>query len=455
MRRHDVIVIGAGPAGLAAAASAANRGLDVLVLDEQPGPGGQVHRAALSSPLPWLAAKAAPARALRDEAEAAGAHFVHGASVWAATADFRIGWETPEGHGQASAGAIVLACGAYERPWPFPGWTLPGVMGAGAAQATLKQAGLGADGAVLAGSGPLLHLLAAQYLRAGFRPAALLDTAPSGRWRASLRHLGRALLAGGAPLLAEGLGLLAAASRRRVPWLRGVSDLRAEGNGRLEWVRFRHGGGARSLPASHLFVNQGVVPQTGLAELLGCPMQWDSGDQAWRPQVDEWGASPLPGVFVAGDAAGIGGADAAVPRGRLAGLAVAARLGRGDPPAEPTHRLRRQLRAAMAARPFLNAWFAPIAEAPPDETLLCRCEEVRLAELRAALHAQPHPPKDANALKSLTRCGMGRCQGRGCGAALAAVMAQVAAVGPDDIVPLRRRLPLKPVRASTLMAWPS
>ena len=458
MKQHDLVVVGAGPAGLAAAATAAGAGLDVLLLDEQPGPGGQVHRAAETAPLPWIAAKSAVARSLAAEARAAGATLVSQASVWAVTKTLEIGWETPDGHGTASARAIVLAAGARERAWPFPGWTLPGVMTAGAVQVLLKQAGLGVDGAVLAGSGPLLYLLATQYLRAGFRPAAVLDTTPVNSFRRGLPHLPRALLGGGAPLLWSGLALLAKPVLARVPHWRGVDMLRAEGDGHVERVRFRHRGREHTIAAGHLFIHQGVVPQTTLVAALGCAMAWDTQLQAWAPVVDGSGATSVPGVHVAGDAAGIGGADAAVHRGRLAALAVAASLqpNAADVTEARTRPMRAALRRAMAARPLVDALYAPapnLALGMSDETVVCRCEEVTAGQIRTCLASGRVAARDANAVKSLLRIGMGPCQGRNCGAALCALIARETGCAERDVVPLRPRLPLKPVPATILMEF--
>lgn len=455
MRWHDVIVIGAGPAGLAAAATAAATGLDVLLLDEQPGPGGQVHRAAESAPLPWITAKTAAARRLVEEARGAGATFRFGASVWAATRELMVAWEGEGGAGSAGARALILATGARERALPFPGWTLPGVMAAGAAQIALKEAGLGADGAVLAGSGPLLHLLAAQYLRAGFCPAAILETTPSGAWRRAWRHLPRALLGGGAGTLLQGLGLLMRPRLAGVPHLRAVEGLRAEGAARLEQVRFRHRGEDRSIAARHLFVHHGVVAQMTMAAALGCPLAWSEGDAAWQPVTDGWGATPVAGVFVAGDGAGIGGATAAVHRGRLAALAAAAALGtmamaERDARAAPE---RAALARALSIRPLLDALYAPDPQAMatlPDDVILCRCEEVTAGAVRGVLRERRVAAADANALKSLTRAGMGPCQGRSCGAALCGLIAGERGVAERDVAPLRPRLPLKPVPALAL-----
>jgi thioredoxin reductase len=455
MRRRDVIVVGAGPAGLAAAATAAALGLDVLMLDEQPGPGGQVHRAAESAPLPWLAGKSAAARTLAAEARLAGAAIIPGASVWAVTRALEIGWEVDGGHGTATARAIILATGARERAWPFPGWTLPGVMMAGAGQILLKQAGLGADGAVLAGSGPLLYLLAAQYLRAGFRPAALLDTTPAGAWYRGLPHLRRALLGGGASLLRDGVGLLARPLLAGVPQWREVSGVRAEGAEALERVRFRRRGQEHEIAARHLFVHQGVVPQNTLAAALGCAMAWDEAQEAWVPTADEGGRTSIAGVHVAGDAAGIGGADVAALRGKLVALAVAASLGTIDAreAGRRTAPVRDAHRRAMAARPLVDVLYAPaphLAEDLKDDVMLCRCEEITVGQVRATLESGRVAARDGNALKSLLRVGMGPCQGRNCGTALCRVIAMETGCAEREVAPLRPRLPLKPVPATVL-----
>ncbi|HET8996159.1 MAG TPA: FAD-dependent oxidoreductase, partial [Acetobacteraceae bacterium] len=188
--QYQLAVIGAGPAGLAAAATAARHGLDTVLLDEQPAPGGQIYRAITETRLrdpALLGADYWHGFELVAAFRASGAQHLAGATVWSVSRDREIGVSIAGRAQLFRAERVILATGALERPFPIPGWTLPGVMTVGAAQILLKTSGMVAQGrVVLAGTGPLLWLLAAQYLRAGASIAALLDTTPSDNWRAAL-----------------------------------------------------------------------------------------------------------------------------------------------------------------------------------------------------------------------------------------------------------------------------
>jgi len=307
------------------------------------------------------------------------------------------------------------------------------------------------DAPVLAGSGPLLLLLAWQYLRAGVTIRAIVDTTQKrGRWTA-LRHLPRALAA--SDYLFKGLQLVTAIRRARVPWYRAASELRAEGGERLSAVSFRCKGRHRRIETPLLLIHEGVIPSLQLTAAAGCEDHWNEMQQCWQPRLDNWGETSLPGIFVAGDASGIGGARAAWLGGQLAGLQVAHRLGllaRG--PRDLAARPVRNARARhLAIRPFLDGWYRAGAGAqlPPDATLACRCEEVPVAEIRALAAQGCAGPNQA---KAFTRCGMGPCQGRFCGATMERVFAHAAGLGRQDIGHFKLRPPVTPVTLGQLAA---
>jgi thioredoxin reductase/bacterioferritin-associated ferredoxin len=453
----DLAVIGAGPAGMSAAVAAAEFGLAVVAIDEQTVPGGQIYRNVLASPV----------------AATLGADYRHGAKLAAAfTAadgisrrhDTTVSMITPEGEivlrrGDGTitlllAQAVIIATGATERAMPFPGWTLPGVMTAGSAQILLKAAAVvPTDGVVLAGSGPLLYLVAAQLLDLGVRPGAIVETTPAANYRTAARHWFGALR--GASTLLKGFGLITRLKAARVPMFSGVSGLVAEAgsDGTLARLKFRSGGRERSLACPLLLVHQGVVPNTQISRALDLPHDWNDAQRCWRPRIGAWGDTALPGVFIAGDGGGIGGARAAEEQGRLAALAVACNLGcidareRDRRAAAPRKTLARHL----AVRPFLDALYRPADEAvvPSDETVVCRCEEVTAAEIRRGVAEGCLSPSQ---VKAFARPGMGPCQGRMCGLSIGEVIAAARGLPVAEVGHFRLRQPLKPMTLGELAA---
>ncbi len=454
--RADIIVIGGGPAGLAAASEAAQRGASAVLIDEQPALGGQVYRAVEANRArgKTLDADYAEGATLADAFRASGALAIHEASVWLVEPDGTIGFSRAGAATLMKAERVIVATGAVERAMPIPGWTLPGVMTVGAAQILLKTAGLVPQGRVwIAGSGPLLRLYAAQALAAGGRLAGIIDTTPSGNRRSAFRHAGGALRALGE--LRKGLAWTQAIKQAGVPWISGAHDLRAEGDGdgTLAAISFTVDGARRREPADTLLLHIGVVPNVQITRALDIEHDWDTSQRAFRPRCDAWGATSLPAVMIAGDGAGIIGAAASAIAGRLAALEALHALGKlsqatRDEAAAPLLRARAR---ALAIRPFLDALFAPAPEflVPAEETIVCRCEEVTAGTLRQSVALGCLGP---NQLKSFTRCGMGPCQGRTCGLTVAEVIASARGASVADVGYYRLRFPIKPLTLGELAA---
>uniref|UniRef100_UPI0018DF88D2 NAD(P)/FAD-dependent oxidoreductase n=1 Tax=Neoroseomonas rubea TaxID=2748666 RepID=UPI0018DF88D2 len=319
----DLAIVGAGPSGMAAAAEARVHGLAVLVIDENAAPGGQVFRAAEAAARdPAVAPEIAPGLSLIAAFRASGATYRPATTLWHLDPeDGLLSLADAEGCSEVRARRVLLATGAQERPVPIPGWTLPGVMTAGAAQILLKTGGLVPSGAtVLAGQGPLVWLLAVQLARAGAAPLVLETRRVS--VAAALARAGAGLVAGRG-LVAKGLALMAEARRLGVRVIRGARGLRAEGEGRVTRVAWDGG----SAPCDTLLLHEGVIPSTHVSRAIGLDHAWDAAQACWRPVVDGFGASSDPRVAVAGDGAGIGGWEAAFAAGRLAALDAAARIG--------------------------------------------------------------------------------------------------------------------------------
>lgn len=459
---RDLVIIGAGPAGLSAAATAHALGLDALILDEQPSAGGQIYRnvervtGQRPADLAFLGRDYARGRALTTAASAVERR--QGATVWhigpMTRSDGRqVVWSEDGRARKVSTRAVLLATGAMERPVPIPGWTLPGVTTVGALQTVLKQSGLYPQGrVVLAGSGPLLMLLASQYAAAGVAIEAILDTTPPGALNRALPWLPLAMV-GARRTLLKGRRLRAAYGRSARALWTGVTGVRAEGEGALQRVHFTDASGvSRELAADILALHEGVIPNPQLPRLVEADHAWDARQHCFRPVLDAYGLSSASGVYVAGDGGGILGAEAAEASGRVAAATVALSLGRI---AEAERDLRtapdlNRLTGQRWLRRFLDAMFPPPdwIGRMADETFVCRCEEVRASDLRkVAAHAQ-----GPNQLKAYTRAGMGPCQGRMCGHTVTEVLAAAKDMAPGDVGYYHIRPPAKPVTIDELSA---
>ncbi len=456
MKEHyDIVVVGAGPAGMAAATVCAEQGASVLLLDEQPLAGGQIYRAVgrqtLTDP-EILGADYYHGRLLTKALESSGAEHLAGATVWEVTAEREIGISSAGVARLLSAEQVILATGAQERPFPVPGWTTPGVMSAGGAQTLLKSAGLAEPDAVFAGTGPLLYLVANQYLKAGVTVRAILDTTPAANTLHALPHLPAALMNVGA--LLKGRRWLSELRGAGIPFIKGVEDLKLAGAEAVTGVEYKQRGDWRRIDTGRVFLHQGVVPNVNLAMATGCTHRWSEAQLCWHAVTDRWAQSDVPGVAIAGDGAGIQGARAAEYMGRIAGYGALHRCGRLD--AQSRDRLALPHRQALAreqrGRAFLDAMFRPAKHfrVPADDTtIVCRCEEVTAAQVRAAVALGCIGP---NQLKGFSRCGMGPCQGRMCGLTLVEMIAQQRDVPVAEVGALRLRPPVKPLMLGELAA---
>jgi hypothetical protein len=371
--------------------------------------------------------------------------------VWQVTSQREV-WFSKGGRSQLiEAKVVLLATGAMERPIPLPGWTLPGVMTAGALQIMLKSSGAVPDEPfVVAGSGPLLYLLVQQCLTAGARPRAVLETASrTNAWQA-LPYLPAAMRSRD---LAKGLAMLAALRRSGVPRFRRVSDVRVEGTAAVSGIKFRSGGSEHRLATRLVALHEGVIPAQQMARSIGCAFAWNSSQRCFAPAADEWGNSSIDDVLIAGDAAGIGGARVAEHAGRIVALQALHRIGRVDT-------ARRDAMASadwqarhthLAIRRFLDVLYAPRAEIlrPTDDVLVCRCEEVTAAALREVVRQGCLGPNQA---KAFLRAGMGPCQGRLCGPVVSEIIAEACRVSPAEVGYYRIRPPLKPIAVGELIA---
>lgn len=463
MIESDLAIVGAGPAGLAAAAAALARGLTVTLIDDNAAPGGQYFRQAP------MALRRAPVDGDREHRRAEALFAVIGHPRLRCLGDTVV-WDAPEPgvlafaraveSGRVRSAAIVVASGAVERPVPFPGWTLPGVLTAGGVQNLIKsQRILPGRRFLVAGNGPLLLVAAHSIVRAGGTVVEVVESAPrAGAWR----HLPRLLLA--PDVLLRGLGYRGALLRARVPLRRGATVVEARGQdavtgavvapidvtGRVERSR------ARVVSVDTVVAGFGLTPSVELTRLLGCRHRWNARRGGWIPERSTDLETTVRGVFAVGDGAGIGGAEVALAEGRLAGLLVALRLGRADErrAAAELRALRARLARLHRVRDAIAALWAPPAtflDLLTPDTVVCRCEDVTASDV-ARVAGEGAGSLDA--LKAMTRVTMGRCQGRNCLATVTAMLARARGSRPEALEPPRVRPPARPIPLDALLHEP-
>jgi len=417
----DVLVVGGGPAGIAAATRAAQDGRRVVVLDESPNVGGQIWRHRSPTTLETEARRRLE-RLRRTRAEVHNGVAVVDAML-GPTAGITVVAERLTGEALVvPARAIVLATGARERFVPFPGWTLPGVFGIGGAQALLKQ-GLSFAGTrvVIAGTGPLLLPVAASLASARARVRLVAEQAPFAR----VRDFGVSLLAHPDTLVQAVMYRL---GFMLTPYAFGTWVVAAGGTDRLTHVVVTDGRSERRVDCDVLCTGYGLVPNVELARLLGCAVAGGTVSVGDRQETT------VGAVFAAGEATGVGGVALALVEGEIAGAAAA-----GATRIDTALLRRRAALREMAQR--MERTFALRSELrriPRDDTIVCRCEDVRATSCAGL--------GDARQAKLYTRAGMGACQGRVCGPALEFLYGWE----PGTV-----RSPLEPVRLSTLAVMAS
>jgi NADPH-dependent 2,4-dienoyl-CoA reductase/sulfur reductase-like enzyme len=442
-----VVIVGAGPAGIAAAELLHVNGVIPILVDESATAGGQVYR----RPAPGIEfdMKRLLGRGhrlyesfhARAERLLPQIDYRPQTTAWAIF-DERVWTLRDQVIEQVPFDALILATGATDRTVPIPGWTLPGVFTLGGAQALLKgQGSLIGRRVVFCGSSPLLYLAAKQYLAAGAAVAAILDTTPFAAKIAASPDLLRA-----PETFTEGLKSMARVQSEGVPIHHGVWLDSFEGEGGVSAVRYLdRKGRAKLIECDAVAFGFGIKPETQLADLVGVPFRYDPTFRQWLPAADDDGRAGWR-TYLAGDGCTIGGAQAAEVSGSLAAAALLEDAG------TPMHEIDRSaLRRRLArlhrfqrglSRAF--AWPAGTFARASDSLTICRCESVTAREIRRAVDTALGPT-DINRVKALTRVGMGRCQGRFCALPAAELVAATVRRPLEAVGRLRGQAPVKPL----------
>jgi NADPH-dependent 2,4-dienoyl-CoA reductase/sulfur reductase-like enzyme len=451
--RAEVLVVGGGPAGLAAAATAAEAGVDVLLVDDRASPGGQYYKQPLD---PGASDRQyAAGRALVQRVRAAGVRVYSGVRVWGADEPGRLYAAHGRERFEFRAERLILATGAYERAVPFPGWTLPGVMTTGAGQSLLRGYHVKpGDRLLVAGNGPLNVQLAAEVVRAGGTVVGLVELA-------RMFRPGRAIevmrMAASAPSLTrDGLGYLTRLRRARVPILTGRGVVRVEGDGRAQRaVVARLDPAGLPVPGTEITfdvdavcLGLGFMPGNELGRLLGLRHVLDPRSGGYVLERSPSGRSSLDDVWVVGDSAEVRGAKVAESTGMLAGAEAAASL--GQPLRDLRTVRRRRDRHERFQRALWRAYSAPalFSQLADQETIVCRCENVSLRTIDWAAREV----RSTGALKRLTRAGMGQCQGRFCGFVVTELVRQATGVPVNELSGFAPQPPLRPTPLWVLAA---
>ncbi|CAI8884591.1 NADPH-dependent 2,4-dienoyl-CoA reductase/sulfur reductase-like enzyme [Pseudomonas sp. IT-P12] len=440
-----VVIVGAGPAGIRAAQTLVAHGVRPVLLDEAARGGGQIYRRQpvnfKRSAVKLYGFEARKATALHQTLDALREQLDYRPDTLVWNAEDSALDTLHEGRAARLAfSRVIVATGATDRVLPVPGWTLPGVYSLGAAQIALKFQGCAiGERVAFAGSGPLLYLVAYQYAKAGAKVVAVLDSAP---FSAQARAL-PGLLAQPATL-AKGIYYRSWLTAHGIPVHQGATLKQIEGEHRVQSLNWSDARSEHHLECDAVAFAHGLRSETQLADLLGCAFAWNPLNRAWLPQRDSAGRSSVNEVYLAGDGAGIMGADAAEMAGERAALALLEDSGfliqpqRGVQLEQALGRIDRFRHGLERAFVFPEDWAAETA----DNVMICRCEEVRAGDIREVVR-EGH--WEINRVKAHCRVGMGRCQGRMCGAAAAEIIACESQRTVSGIGRLRAQAPIKPL----------
>ena len=465
MKESDFVIIGGGPGGIAAAIKAAQAGVNVTLLDENERPGGQVFRQfekgfkvadpdALGPDFKEGQELLHQFNSLRDKIR-----YMNNTLVWGIFEDRTLALARNGASSSLGFKHLLVATGAYDRPVPFPGWTLPGVFTAGGAQKLVKsERVLPGQHILLAGTGPLQLVLADQIIKAGGKIEAILEAGNVGEnWLQGLIGIW-----GNWDFLIEGMRYLRSIQKAGVPLLRSHIILEARGDGQVEeaviakvdknWRPRLNT--ARSIKVDTICLGYGLVSSTELTMLAECEHEYDIKQGGYIPLRKTNMETSVPGIYAVGDGAGVAGRKVAIEEGCIAGISVASASGyisraKASQQIRPYHKRLSKINRFRKVLDDISLPRAGLYELATDDTVICRCEDVTLKQLKTALADDTIQIKD---FKRMTRMGMGPCEGRMCGPSIIEMLRHRLNATAEDVGCLKPRPSIKPVALGVLAA---
>ena len=454
IKKVDLVVLGAGPAGVAAANVASKEGAEVVIIDENSSAGGQIYRAPPNEFQPQNSFKSDEFREgekQRNILENSDLTALFKHRVWSVSSDLVVSTVGPNGLSSWHARSLIIANGALERIIPFPGWTIPGVIGLAASTILLKsQYVLPGQSTVVAGCGPLLIAVANGIIKSGGKVSAIIDLNSKSDWiKAFPRLLSRP------DQLFKGMSWFANIMKAGIKLYGGhaVTNTKQVDNVlRISIAPINSAGSIldsknqKIVEGDCLAIGHGLFPSTEITRLLKAKHIYDPLKGGWVPLIDDDFRSSIPGVYIAGDATGISGAFSAVQKGRIAGMAAVRDLN-----VMSSQKYKAKIKSELIilkknenfgkAAVRLMKFRPELIQTITSETIVCRCEDVFRSEIDEAIESGA---RDLNQLKAWTRCGMGPCQGRTCSEAIEAILASK--VGSRELAgQWTGRTPLRPV----------
>lgn len=460
----ELVVIGAGPAGIEAALTAAKAGVEVLLIDSSARPGGQYFKQTPDAfKCDDRTGHHAHAQKLFQRLDSSNVKVLQNTLVWGIFEAAKPGmWcltlNGPDAPARINARAVIVAIGAYDRSIPFPGWDLPGVITTGAGMTMIKnQRVLPGKRVILSGTGPLQLAAAANLVQGGAEVVGVLESTKN--------LIGRAIpylpsVWGQWDRMIEGAGYMRTLFGAQVPYRLGWAVIEARGDERVGEVVFaKLDANGKPIPGTEktekvdaVLQGYSLNPSTEFFRLLECDLEYNEKRGGYVPKRSEGLETSKPGIFAAGDCAGIGGAPMSMVEGRIAGYAAAAKLGHAADAqtaqdiAKDKARLRREARFAD----FLGDVFsapAGLYTLAKDDTIICRCEQITLGQLQETIQYGTQTLTD---VKNISRTGMGNCQGRTCGNIVAQILAAKTGRSMEDVRYYNIRPPVHPVPLSVI-----